>query len=602
MKWYIIRVVKKGRGALEYQDDQHYGDTLTIGRGTSQAIYVPDLRVALEHVKVSALAGGSQYRIESLIAAGVRVNGLRVQNAIARKGEHVDVGNLRITFVEPPADFAAAVEITPIDKSEQAAIADAEKLPTNLSETKLSKRFPSWLFFFAMLSFGLLIPLATHWSPAARSALKNTPLSTKLWLSGELAASHHAIKNDCQSCHVDGFTSVRDEQCLACHAETKAHADPHRFAVDASLFELTDAKCAYCHRDHNGKDGLIAQNQLLCADCHRDIKARTKNKTTLAAISDFGTDHVQFQINLPAWNSAGQFQPKRVSMNETMVVKSAGFVENSGLKYPHDKHVGLIDGLQSPKGKRVLKCESCHQPEPGGARMQAVDFETMCQDCHRLNFDSLAGDRQVPHAKINDVLAQLSDYYGKRALDGDYEEAAAPPVVRRRRIPGQTAVSLTDDEKRVALVWARDKAKLVARTLVEGKACGVCHSVSKVTSNNDLGFNYVIAPVRVAGSWYAKSEFTHGKHQTMNCISCHTAEQSGSSKDILIPEISNCRQCHGGEHATSMVASTCIDCHGFHIADVPLRMQAALRAQSERAQKATQLRSAAQSQSKEDGK
>ena len=72
MKWLIRRVVKKGKGALQYEEDEHYGDELSMGRGGNQAIFVPDLRVALEHVRVRALPGGKKYRIESLIAAGVR--------------------------------------------------------------------------------------------------------------------------------------------------------------------------------------------------------------------------------------------------------------------------------------------------------------------------------------------------------------------------------------------------------------------------------------------------------------------------------------------------------------------------------------------------
>jgi hypothetical protein len=566
MKWLIRRVVKKGKGALQYEEDEHYGDELSVGRAGNQAIFVPDLRVALEHVRVRALPGGKKYRVESLIAAGVRINGHIEQAATVGAGSHLELGGTRVTFIDAPEGFEAAVEVAPIDKSEQAAIVEADRLPSTLLETGLSKRRPSWLLFAFFLITCLLVPLATHFIPAIGTPLRGTPLSTQIWSSGELAAAHHYFERDCQQCHEKGFVSVRDDKCLTCHAETKAHADPKKFA----LFELADADCAFCHRDHNGKDGMIPPNQSLCSDCHNNIKARTNNVSTLAAVGDFGTQHPQFHVNLPAWDAQGKFTPQRVSMDDKLT-------EVSGLKYPHNKHVGLVDGLNSPNGKRTLTCASCHTPEPGGARMQPVDFEAMCQDCHRLSFDRLAGDRQVRHANVPEVLAQLSEYYAKRALDGDYEEAAAPPVVRRRRIPGQANAAISADEKRVALSWARDKANLVTRTLFEGKACGVCHTVTKQASNDEGMLVYTVAPVRVAGAWYAKSEFTHGKHETMRCLDCHDAEKSSTSANVLIPGIANCRACHAGEGATGKLASECVDCHGFHQSTFPLHLREQVR-------------------------
>ena len=31
MRWLIRRVLKKGKGAVSYEEDVHYGDVLTIG-------------------------------------------------------------------------------------------------------------------------------------------------------------------------------------------------------------------------------------------------------------------------------------------------------------------------------------------------------------------------------------------------------------------------------------------------------------------------------------------------------------------------------------------------------------------------------------------
>jgi hypothetical protein len=54
MRWLIRKVGRKGKGQVSYEDDVHYGDVLTIGRGADQAIFLPDLRAALAHARVRA--------------------------------------------------------------------------------------------------------------------------------------------------------------------------------------------------------------------------------------------------------------------------------------------------------------------------------------------------------------------------------------------------------------------------------------------------------------------------------------------------------------------------------------------------------------------
>ena len=72
-------------------------------------------------------------------------------------------------------------------------------------------------------------------------------------------------------------------------------------------------------------------------------------------------------------------------------------------------------------------------------------------------------------------------------------------------------------------------------------------------------------PVRISEAWYPLSDFTHEGHKTMACDGCHLARESKVAADILMPDISNCRQCHGGEDAENLLASNCIACHKFHL-------------------------------------
>ncbi len=547
MRWLIRKVTRKGKGQVSFEEDVHYGDVLTVGRGADQAIFLSDLRAALEHAKVTAL-GGNKYKVESLITAGIRVNGGIQKVATLGPGGLIEIGATRIELLAAPQDYDAGVEISAIDKAEMAAEKAKARKPTSLSETWLSRRMPSWVLLIAILVLFLAIPLSAHFSRPVSDLLAKTPLPSRdAWLAGPLAGAHHFFGSDCNSCHSEGTKWVKDEDCLVCHGNTAAHADPATF----KLPELGEARCAHCHRDHNGKNGLVREDQALCADCHVGLSQSTSGASSLADVGDFGANHPQFKVSLPAWDRDGQFTPQRV-------VLAPGLEEGSGLKFPHDVHLDPA-GLNAPSGRRVLECESCHVPDAGNAIMKPVDFETMCQDCHALTFDVTQPDRQVPHARIQEIIYTLDEFYANRALEGDVKDATAPDSLRVRRRPGQAP---TPAERQLALTWARDKARQVGESLFTGRACTVCHAVSP---GRTIDEPWMVAPVRVAGIWFPKSRFDHGSHTTMECADCHAARESSTSKDLLLPDIANCQQCHAGEAGGhNKLESGCITCHGYH--------------------------------------
>jgi cytochrome c551/c552 len=548
MRWLIRRVLKKGKSSISYEEDIHYGEILTIGRASDQAIFLPDLRAALNHASVTAIGSG-QYLVESLIIAGIRVNGQITYSITVGSGAVIEIGSTRLTLLEARGDYDAAVEVAAIDKSEQAAISARRTKPTSLSQTWIGKRWPSWIGFLLVLSLGLLLPAASHFVPPLDTVLKHSPLpSTTSWNPGELDAAHQFFGADCKRCHEHAFLTVRDKACTSCHVKTKAHADPSRFNIP----ELGDARCGTCHQDHNGTRGMVSTDQRLCADCHANLKVRTKNASQVVDISDFGTAHPQFHVNLPGWSAGGEFTPKSMPW-------TTGLKENSGLKFNHEKHL-KADGLNTPKGRKTLTCANCHQPDAAGAAMQPIAFEKMCHECHQLGFDTLAPEREVPHAKIEAVIYTLEEFYARRGLEGGYADARAPTIVQERRRPGSPPLSRQEQVE--ALAWARDRSREAARTLFTGKACVTCHTVTTPASGEAA---WKIAPVRVSGIWYAQARFTHAKHQTKACTDCHDdAAKSKISSDLLIPGIDNCRECHGGANARGKVASTCIACHDYH--------------------------------------
>lgn len=547
MRWLIRKINRKGKGQVSYEEDVHYGDVLTIGRGADQAIFLSDLRAALEHARVTALGGG-KYKVESLINAGIRINGGLAQSGAIAAGGVIEIGSTRIELLPPPEDFDAAVEIGAIDKSEMEATRERSAKPTSLSQTWLAKRWPAWTLFLGILVLFLGLPMLAHYNASVAGMLGATPLPSRgAWEAGELADAHHVFGTECEQCHTQGFKWVRDEACLTCHANTPGHADPATFDLPA----LGEARCAHCHRDHNGLDGLIRKDQVLCADCHDDLSGKSKGSSRLASVTDFGTAHPEFKVSLPAWDSKDVFTPQRVELKPDLQ-------EKSGLKFPHDVHLDP-DGLSAPDGRQVLVCASCHQPDVSGTKMLPVDFETMCQDCHKLTFDVTEPEREVPHAKIQEIIYTLDEFYARRALEGEIRDPTAPTNLRTRRRPGQP---VTPEIRQEALSWARDKSRTVGESLFTGRACSVCHAV---TPGRQADEPWKVAPVRVAGVWFPKSHFDHASHTTMECADCHKAETSTVSGNLLLPNIESCRTCHAGEAgAPDRLRSGCTSCHGYH--------------------------------------
>ncbi len=556
MRWFVRRITRKGKGNVGYQDFAFDGDTLTIGRGADQVVALTDIRSALAHAELTALGSG-KVRVESKVITGVKIDGRAERNAIVKRGAVIELGGVRVKLLDAPKGFDAAVEVSPLESVESRVASQA--LDKTLADTWLSKRRPAWFLFLVVALLFLLLPMFAHFVPQTRPVIDIIPLTSRMtWQSGELARAHHTFGDRCETCHEKPFQPVRDEACGACHGAIPAHADPAKFNLPA----LGNTRCAHCHRDHNGPDQLIDAQQALCSDCHRDMQASSKGATKLVDAEDFGTAHPPLKVNLPGWNDEGRFTPSRVELKP-------GLREASGLKFPHELHL-RTKGLSGPEGSRVLDCGSCHVAEPGGGRMRPVDFETMCQSCHRLDFDLLAPDRQVPHARIPEILAMLDEYYAGRALAGGYEDARAPIFVQQRRRPGQ---ALTAAQTIEARAWAGNRASEIGESLFTGRACNVCHTVTR--SEGAAQDRWIVDPVRVSGVWFAKALFPHSGHSTMQCGECHAAAASKTSTDLLIPGIDNCRQCHGGEAAIKRVESTCITCHRFH--DSPYQLMGDLQ-------------------------
>ena len=115
-------------------------------------------------------------------------------------------------------------------------------------------------------------------------------------------------------------------------------------------------------------------------------------------------------------------------------------------------------------------------------------------------------------------------------------------------------------ERQQALRIADERAQRVLRELYETReVCSTCHYIKREPAG------YKVAPVRMAQVWMPQALFSHAKHATERCSTCHDAARSTKATDIAMPTIDKCRDCHvGARPVLGKVMSDCATCHKFH--------------------------------------
>ncbi len=549
MELRLAFLTRRAKGGVSTKEEAISAEVVRIGRGTENEVYLPDPRVPLRLATLHHTANG--LFCEAVGTADLRLNGNVIRNAEISVGDVVGVGPYEIVVVDPPEgkDAAITVELVqPVGDDVKELLARSR---TTLSAGGMSKRTWAWVFFLAIAIGFLGLPIGGYFMHGGKMVdgpmgMKNDLSFDVSWKSGEMMDAHKFFADDCGACHKKAFEMTPNRACAACHGDVRHHADPVVFPDE----KLTQARCASCHKDHQGPNPMFHRDQRLCSDCHMDLRTGSPN-TTLANASDFERDHPQFRPTVST--DPGKDIWTRVSLDDAPK-------EISNLKFTHKTHMDAKKMRTPQGGSKQLECVSCHKVEPGGGLMVKVDMETQCAECHRLTFDPAAPDRQVSHGKPEVVLRELREFYAASALEGGVPDPKAPEIVRRR--PG---TPLTVPERKEALEWSRDRALQAAAYIFSASQCGTCHEVVK----GDDPEKWTVKPVRLTDRWQPKSHFSHSKHRDMKCTDCHAADESMVSTDVLLPKIETCRNCHGSGTSTARVPSTCVMCHGFHSPSQP---------------------------------
>lgn len=384
---------------------------------------------------------------------------------------------------------------------------------------------------------------------------------------GPLSQAHAGFASDCGKCHDPKATrmvrtialSAMDEACLKCHA--------------GHVFHQPDVArghaCVQCHQEHVTSGPMLATDSVNCISCHGDA-ANMRVSSALGRSMPADAFH-QIPVDGRIY-----FLPQRPVDGYTAVITAFdhghpafqiqrdNLIDPDTLKFNHERH---FQADVPPTAEGRLTCASCHRPDATGAYLQRISFERDCESCHSLQFDRRNPDLTIPHGdpeKVSSFLRtlplQYSQLAAKRGIEG---EAAVADFVQTQLVALRGDFASGDQlEKEVffsglqsglSLRVGHEKAEATRSGLT---GCAYCHEVKASVTGTPV----VTAPV-IPDRWYSRSQFDHAKHATLACTSCHAAEQSTKTADILLPPQSNCLQCHS---AKGGVVQTCTTCHTYH--------------------------------------
>jgi predicted CXXCH cytochrome family protein len=298
--------------------------------------------------------------------------------------------------------------------------------------------------------------------------------------------------------------------------------------------------CTTCHQEHRGRVQLAKIDEGFCFECHGDVKTTRGGPGVAPHVGAFPDGHPEF-----AAMKSGAQDPGR-------------------LRFNHAVHLKAIRG---PNGAETLECAACHQPEMGraGVRtkgpaatglMQPISYAEHCARCHPLFFDERI-EQAAPHARPESVRA-----FVQQALAGYIQEHPADilaPDSAFRRVP-LNFPRPPDPPAKNAQEWVTRRAAADER-LLWNKTCAECHEPAKAAVAGAQRPLPVFAATNVTRQWMPRASFDHTPHRVVTCSSCHAADSSTKTSDVLLPDRAVCATCHAPAKGAE---SRCFECHQYH--------------------------------------
>ncbi len=604
MQLLLRKVLPQNDQHHEYLDVSLDGDTLTIGSSPRCDIQILGARVRAIHGRFSVSRGVPQLRGEKKNRFGYQ--GKAVNKAELNVGDEFAIDDQRFIVLQPPAGFDLALEwhyqSVPGHLLENA-------YRTKLSDLSFNTRLVSWALVFAVLIFAGAAPvLDFFWRSASISmdvaedegnawyrqllspdaANSARPMVDTFWLSGPLLPAHEiALGDRCEGCHQEPFVQVKDEACTICHDDMGNHVVPNHPEFE----EFGVFRCQNCHKEHSEPLEIVSRSDRLCNQCHAG------KEPSVVEFSSRG--HPEFIPTLLQPEVSDLAGVIKVDWKAERPKERVELVEQNNLKYPHDLHLNPDDVTHSERGDALL-CADCHELNQDGEHFRPISMERHCMDCHDLSYGVDGRIKRLPHGDSKAAYDALQAYYVELAFN---------PVenpFERRRLPGQRSETNNNCEKNYDCAIA--EGRRAAQQQFEQSGCITCHEVNEM-EGAEPNQRWQVLDVRLSEDWHPDARFDHQSHLTPSnfifgekplpseidnalCLSCHRADLSESSTDVLMPQRSQCTGCHGRskdglvhadfstlDESNSMadnvllemsptsearVTLNCIACHGYH--------------------------------------
>ncbi|NJN52110.1 MAG: cytochrome c3 family protein [Gammaproteobacteria bacterium] len=533
-------------GRAEYIDTEISGEVFSIGSAPDCALQLLGEGLGARHADIRS------GRLECIGKHRVVRNGEAVAKAKLAVGDTLEFGGHRLTLIEAPAGFDLALELIRDDEVDASAYEAA--FQTDLEQTWLGKRRPAWILLLVVVALAFAVPFGLRFGEVDVPVAALTDLT---WSSGPLLPAHQlAIGDECSTCHVKAFESVRDDTCQTCH---DALADHFHASLDVPG---AVSRCAACHREHNEPGSLVVTADSLCTDCHREaLPASGAGVVDVVTGFDEGS-HPSFDAHLlksvARVAGTGFFYDWKFE-----VTPVAGAQEASNLKFPHDVHLDA-EKVQSTSTSQALVCRDCHTLSADQEHFQPITMEQHCRSCHDLRFDDTDPERELPHGEPLEAILAIEGHFLKKYSDPDAYRAERA----KRRLPDREVV----DERCTGAPYVCATRKTLAESINQFtvRGCVTCHAVED-NGNQDVYSRFQVLPIRLAADYFPGARFDHFSHMTQKdargdaaCMTCHQADRATTSAELLIPDIDNCVQCHADTQSSDRVVLGCIDCHTYH--------------------------------------
>ncbi|HET6574314.1 MAG TPA: hypothetical protein VFG68_11960 [Fimbriiglobus sp.] len=474
-------------------------------------------------------------------------------------------------------------------------------------------RVRRWLWVAALAV--VVAPLLLATVAAAWTGDPPAPLAA-IASRGPLTSPHAAWDNRCDACHVpfepingDGWRArlfgepvptVRAAvRCEGCHAGPPHHPNERPESV---------AGCADCHRDHRGRDAsLVRLADETCVRCHGDLDQHYRDPSTIRvhrAITGFADP-----------GAHPEFRPVASPADHARTLKFSHATHMPGALTKKPLAEMIPDAAQRTRYAELLKaadgqaarwCAACHQldagrgdssadlvrqllgglpreplqpPRAAGEHFLPINYESHCQACHPLTFETPRGWVTAPHRVQPDELDRfLRETFAGMFLADELKKLPEPDRGPGRVDPRPTEPEPRTLRERVERALADSMRLAQQRLYVGAQTCEKCHHYAERRADNPQ-FPVRITPVSTPTVWMTRARFDHTPHRAVDCRHCHRrASSTGEDESIRsggplgleyrhppdLPGVAVCRECHS---PAGGVRHGCTDCHVYHHAD-----------------------------------